>query len=103
MTPPLSGLLAGLLFGALSVALMLPLPFPDKRRALAAAFLDRLAIGLVIGCVQLPYPGWAIGAFFGFLLSLPSALVTRAHIPIILIGTLGGLAIGGFIHGWAPP
>jgi hypothetical protein len=30
----------------------------------------------------------------GFGLSLPSALVTCAHIPILAMGTLGGLAVG---------
>ena len=86
--------LCGLGFGILAVATMLPLPFPDKRAALGAAFLDRFAIGLVIGVVDLPWPGWAAGLFFGVLLSAPSAIVTKAWKPILGLGAIGGLIIG---------
>jgi hypothetical protein len=89
------------LFGIASVALMVPIRFPDKRAALAAAFIDRFGIGLVIGCVSLSYPGWAVGLFFGLLLSAPSAIVTKAYAPILIIGGLGGSVIGGLIHGWS--
>jgi hypothetical protein len=47
------GLIAGLVFGALDVALMLPMSFPDKTTALLGAFASRFGIGFVIGCVQL--------------------------------------------------
>lgn len=100
MSNPKWGLLAGLVFGAVSVAMMLPMSFPDKRAALLGAFTDRFAIGLVIGCVQLPWPGWLVGLAFGLLLSLPSAIVTKAYVPILVIGGIGGLVIGGLIHGW---
>jgi hypothetical protein len=92
--------IAGIVFGAVAVATMLPLSFPDKRTALLGAFTDRFAVGLVIGCVQLPWPGWAMGLVFGFLLSLPSAIITKAYPPILILGGLGGLIIGGLIHGW---
>jgi hypothetical protein len=46
------GLICGLAFGVLDAVLMLPLSFPDKRLALAGAFLDRFAIGFLI-CVLL--------------------------------------------------
>ena len=88
------GLLAGVVFGALSVGLMLPMSFPDRRTALAAAFLDRFAIGLVIAVVNLGWPGWFVGLFFGLLLSAPSAIVTKAYAPILVIGGIGGLVIG---------
>ena len=88
------GLLAGALFGALSVALMLPMSFSDRRTALTAAFLDRFAIGLVIGVVDLSWPGWLVGLLFGLLLSAPSALVTKTYGPILGLGSLGGLMIG---------
>ena len=94
------GVLAGVVFGLVSVGLMLPLTFPDKRTALLAAFLNRFAIGLVIGCVRLPWPGWLTGLVFGLLLSLPDAMITKAFIPITVVGTLGGLIIGGLLHGW---
>jgi hypothetical protein len=88
------GLLAGVLFGGLSVGLMLPRSFPDRRTALTAAFLDRFAIGLVIGVVDLSWPSWLVGLSFGLLLSAPSALVTKAYGPILGLGALGGLVIG---------
>jgi hypothetical protein len=96
-----SGLIAGLIFGAVSVATMLPMSFPDKKIALLAAFINRFAIGLVVGCVTLPsWPGWAVGLLFALLLSLPAALITKAYAPILIIGAVGGVIIGGIIHGW---
>jgi hypothetical protein len=96
-----SGLVAGLIFGAISVAMMLPMSFPDKNVALLAAFINRFAIGLVIGCVTLPsWPGWSVGLLFALLLSLPAALITKAYAPILIIGAVGGVIIGGVIHGW---
>jgi hypothetical protein len=95
------GLICGLVFGALDVALMLPMSFPDKRTALVAAFSSRFAIGLVIPLIQLPsWPGWLIGLAFGLLLSLPDAIVTKAYAPILLSGAIGGTIIGGLTHGW---
>src|SRR6478672_13686783 len=98
MSNLLWGAVAGVAFGLIAVAMMLPMSFPDKRTALLAAFADRFAIGLVIGCVQAPGPGWAVGLGFGLLLSLPSAIVTKAYVPILVIGGLGGLVIGGLLQ-----
>jgi len=100
MSNPLWGVVAGVVFGTVAVGMMLPMSFPDKRAALLGAFADRFVIGLVIGCVQLPWPGWTVGLVFGLLLSLPSAIITKAYPPILIIGGLGGLVIGGLIHGW---
>jgi hypothetical protein len=95
------GLLCGLIFGAIDVALMLPMSFPDKRTALLAAFSSRFAIGLVIPLLQLPsWPGWLIGLVFGLLLSLPDAIVTKSYLPILMSGGIGGAIIGGLTHGW---
>ncbi len=94
------GVIAGLVFGALTVGLMARMQFPDKTAALSAAFVERFGIGVVIGCVALSWPGWVIGAVFGLLLSVPSAVITKAYAPILIIGSLGGLIIGGIIHGW---
>lgn len=94
------GVIAGLVFGAVTVALMLPLHFPDKRAALTAAFAERFTIGLVIGCLELPWPGWAVGLCFGLLMSVPSAIITKAYRPILTMGALGGAVVGGSIHGW---
>ena len=101
MSNLISGVISGLIFGAISVAMMVPMQFPDKTAALLAAFIDRFTIGLVIGCVVLPgWPGWAIGLLFGGLLSLPSAIITKTFVPILIIGAIGGAIIGGVIHGW---
>jgi len=97
---PIQGLIAGAVFGVIVVAMMLPMEFSDKGAALLGAFLNRFALGLVIGCVSLPWPGWAVGLFFGLLLSLPDAIITKAYAPILIMGSIGGLVIGGFIHGW---
>ncbi|MFL6529027.1 MAG: hypothetical protein ACJ8KX_01025 [Chthoniobacterales bacterium] len=94
------GLISGLIFGLISVGLMLPMSFPDKRTALLAAFASRFGIGLVVACVSLPWPGWVIGLVFGILLSLPDAIVTKAYLPILLVGAIGGTIIGGIVHGW---
>jgi hypothetical protein len=101
MTTVISGIVSGAIFGAVSVAMMLPMSFPDKLSALLAAFCSRFAIGFVIACVQLPaWPGWAVGLLFGILLSLPDAIITKAYVPILLVGAFGGLLIGGILHGW---
>jgi hypothetical protein len=101
MSDLMKGAISGLIFGAISVGMMLPMSFPDKRAALIAAFLNRFAIGFVIGCVSLPgWPGWALGVIFALLLSLPDAIITKAYAPILIIGALGGAIIGGLIHGW---
>jgi hypothetical protein len=103
MSPLFSGLLSGIVFGLAAVAMMLPMSFPDKTTALLAAFLARFGLGLVIALVQLPsWPGWLIGLFFGLLLSLPDALITKAYAPILIFGAIGGTIIGGIVHGWGP-
>jgi hypothetical protein len=101
MSNALWGVASGVIFGAVSVGLMVPMSFPDKRTALLGAFTNRFGIGLVIGCVHLPYSGWVVGLLFGLLLSLPDAIITKAYAPILVLGGVGGLLIGGFIHGWS--
>lgn len=86
--------LCGLAFGALSVLMMLPMSFPDKRAALISAFINRFAIGFVIVLIDIPCSGWAIGLTMGILLSLPPAIITRVFVPILGIGAMGGLVIG---------
>ena len=80
------GTSCGLVYGALSAASMLPLSFEDKSAALAGAFLNRFAIGFVIGAARLSMPGWAQGLIFGVLLSLPDAIITKAYAPILSSG-----------------
>ena len=95
------GLLAGVLYGALSAASMIPLEFADKRAALIGAFLNRLSIGVVIGAVigapqieALRIPPWAVGLAVGLLLSAADAVITKTYAPILILGALGGAAIG---------
>ena len=92
------GLLAGVSFGALAVLSMLRLSFPDRRAALTAAFIDRFGIGLVIGLVNVGWPGWLTGLLFGLLLSAPSAIITKAWPPIMIFGGVGGLIIGVLVR-----
>jgi len=88
------GLLAGIAFGAISVGMMMPLQFPDKRAALLGAFLNRFAIGLLIPLVHLGVAGWILGLGLGILLSLPDAIITKAVAPILGVGAVGGTIIG---------
>jgi hypothetical protein len=88
------GLLCGLVYGELSAASMIPLSFPDKRAALLGAFINRFSIGVVIGAVALPWPGWAVGLVIGVLLSLADAIITKAYAPILILGAVGGTIIG---------
>jgi hypothetical protein len=100
MSRLLLGTICGLVYGALSAASMLPLSFPDKRAALLGAFLNRFAIGFVIGAARLPAPAWAQGLIFGLLLSLPDAVITKDYAPILILGAVGGIVIGLIVGKW---
>jgi hypothetical protein len=98
------GLLAGVVYGALSAASMLPLQFPDKRAALLGAFLNRLAIGVAIGAAvgspqleALRVPAWAVGLAAGLLLSAADAVITKSYVPILVLGAVGGTVIGWLV------
>jgi hypothetical protein len=88
------GVICGLVFGGLDAAMMIPLSFPDKRAALLGAFIARFGLGFVICNVKLPWPGWIVGLLLGILLSLPDAIITKAMVPILVSGAIGGLPIG---------
>ena len=92
------GTICGLVYGALSAASMIPLSFPDKRAALLGAFINRFSIGVVIGAVTLPWPGWMIGLVIGVLLSLADAIITKAYAPILVLGAVGGTLIGWIVQ-----
>jgi hypothetical protein len=87
-------LIGGLAFGALAVALMIPMSFPDKRRALVAAFLSRFAIGFLVPLCHLPIPWPVSGALVGLLVSAPDAAITKAYAPVLGVGLVGGTALG---------
>ncbi|MFI5104827.1 MAG: hypothetical protein ACHP79_07885 [Terriglobales bacterium] len=92
------GIICGLVYGGLSAASMIPLSFPDKRAALLGAFINRFSIGFVIGAVNLPWPGWLAGLVIGLLLSLADAIITKAYVPIIALGAVGGTLIGFLVQ-----
>ncbi len=94
MNPILFGVVAGLIFGALDVALMIPMPHPNKGTAMLGAFFSRFAIGFLIGVTRMPVPGWVRGLIVGVLISIPDAIVTKAYVPIMATGAIGGAIIG---------
>jgi hypothetical protein len=89
------GLVLGLAAGLASVLLM---DFPDKRSALLGAFCDRFALGFLSANVTLPLPSAVSGIIVGLLVSVPSAIVTKAYVPIVVLGVVFG-AICGWIAG----
>ena len=98
------GLFAGVFYGALSAASMLPLQFPDKRAALLGAFINRLTIGIMIGAVvgapqvdALRLAPWVIGLATGVILSAADAVITKSYAPILVLGALGGAVIGWLV------
>ena len=94
MTNITYGVVSGLALGAVAIGPMFRMSFADKRAAITAAFIERFTIGVVISLIAVPWPAWTTGLAFGLLLSIPSALITRAYAPILLMGALGGLVIG---------
>lgn len=94
MNPVVFGILAGLIFGVVDVAMMIPMKHPDKGTAMLGAFASRFAIGFLIGVTRMPVPGWVRGLIVGVLISIPDAIVTKAYIPIMAIGAIGGAIIG---------
>jgi len=100
MSKILLGIICGIVFGGLSIATMIPLKLEDKRTAMVGAFVNRFSIGFVIGATNLPLASWLSGLLFGALLSLPDAIITKAWIPIMTLGVMGGGVIGLVIGAW---
>ena len=91
------GLIFGLAFGILDVLIMLPIKFENKRKkneAFTSAFIERFMIGFLIPTTTLGINPIITGLILGVGLSIPSAIITRAYVPIITIGVLAGLVIG---------
>jgi hypothetical protein len=101
MSKPMPGAICGVVWGALSAASMIPLEFSDKRAALLGAFLNRFAIGFVLGVAKLPVSSWLNGLVFGVLLSLPDAIITKAYAPILILGAIGGVVISLIVGKWS--
>ena len=96
MTNITKGLIAGVIFGIVSIIPMFFMTFDDKTRAMTAAFISRFAIGFIIFNLPLPMPGWVKGALIGIVLSLPDAIVTKQYAPILGLGLIGGIICGLF-------
>jgi len=96
VTNILKGVIAGLIFGVVSVIPMMFMTFKDKPSAMVASFISRFAIGFIIFNMELPIPGWVKGGLVGIILSLPDALVTKQYAPIIGLGLIGGIVCGIF-------
>lgn len=95
------GLICGLAFGIIDVAVMVPMKFDDNRKraeALSGAFIERFMLGFLIPNVGLDIHQAISGALLGLGLSLPTAIITRAYLPIIGIGVAGGIIIGFIAH-----
>lgn len=92
------GILAGTIFGIVSIVPMFFMTFQNKSRAIAASFISRFAIGFIIFNMELPIPGWVKGGLVGLLLSLPDAIVTKKYGPIVGLGTIGGIVCGFFAN-----
>jgi hypothetical protein len=95
------GVLLGLVIGAVDVALMLPLSFPDKRAALLGAFSARFALGFFAATVRLEMSPILVGILVGVLTSLPDAIITNAAAPIMVTGVLFGAIAGWIVGRWA--
>jgi hypothetical protein len=96
MSVIVKGIIAGLIFGVISVIPMAFMKFDDKVSAMTASFISRFAIGFIIFNMPLPMPSWLKGALIGLILSVPDALVTRQYGPILGLGLIGGLVCGFF-------
>lgn len=91
------GLICGLVFGVLDVLVMIPLKYENKRKmieAMSSAFIERFMLGFLIPNVSISLHPVITGLLLGLGLSIPSAIITRAYVPIIAIGIAGGTIIG---------
>lgn len=91
------GLICGLSFGILDVLVMIPLKYENKRKmaeAMSAAFIERFMVGFLIPNTLIGINPIITGVILGIGFSVPTAIITRAYIPIIAIGTAGSVIIG---------
>jgi len=94
----IKGVIAGIIFGIVSIIPMLFMTFENKTRAMAASFISRFAIGFIIFNMELPIPNWLKGGLVGLVLSLPDAIVTKKYAPILGLGLIGGIMCGLFAN-----
>ena len=91
------GILSGLSFAALTFLIMLPMKWKSKREkteAILAATIERFTIGFIVVNVQI-FPFAPLNGFvIGIVMSVPSAIITRAYVPVLLVGGLGASLVG---------
>ena len=82
----------------------IPLLLPTRRHVpplpRSASWSSGLVIGAVVGAPQveaLRLPPWLIGLLVGVLLSAADAVITKAYAPIMILGAVGGAAIGWLV------
>lgn len=97
MTNIEKGLIAGLVFGIVSIIPMFFMTFEDKARAIIASFTSRFSIGFIIFNLDIPTTGWLKGLLVGLILSIPDALITKQFKPILGLGLIGGVICGLFV------
>ena len=97
------GVLLGLVIGAVDVAMMLPLSFPDRRAAFAGAFCARFALGFFAATVRLPLSPTVSGIVVGLLTSAPDAIITKAYAPILVSGIVFGAVAGWIVARFGTP
>ncbi|MDA0351995.1 MAG: hypothetical protein O3A10_07285 [Chloroflexi bacterium] len=96
MDPILLGLIAGSVFAALEVLLVLVGRWPGQAEefwVLVASAANRFATGLVIPTSDIGLPLWASGLMFGALLAVPIAAVARRTVEPLGLGVVGGITI----------
>lgn len=95
------GIICGLVFGIIDVLIMIPLKYENNRKrieAMSSAFTDRFIVGFLIPNVSLGIHPALTGLLLGVGLSLPSAIITNAYVPIIGIGVVGSVIIGFIVN-----
>ena len=97
MTNIVKGVIAGTIFGIVSLIPMFFIKIDHKGKAMAASFLNRFAIGFVIFNMDIEMSGWLKGGLTGLFMSLPAAIISGKYPPIIILGTLGGIICGLFV------
>lgn len=93
------GILAGVIYGMVDVALMIPIKFDskdEKKLAMVGAFASRFSIGFLIFNTNLPLSSWLRGLVIALLISFPNAIITKSYVPIMGTAIIGGLILGYF-------
>ena len=93
------GILAGIIYGVIDTALMIPIKFDskdEKKVAMIGAFASRLSICFLVFNTSLPWASWLNGLLIALLISLSSAIITKSYGPIMGTAIIGGLVLGYF-------